>query len=124
MASPSSEGQRPLKDTHQENISFSQVAPVDVQVRGISVGVLPARQLFGRSKGTPKPPLIPDTKDDLEVGNVGNAQSKFILNNVSVDFPRGSLCGIMGASGSGKVCLFISQIYIYSAQIVDVDYPT
>lgn len=112
MASPSNEGQRPLKDTHQENISFSQVAPVDVQVRGVSVGVLPARQLFGRLKGSPKPPPIPDTKDDLEVGNVDNAKSKFILNNVSVDFPRGSLCGIMGASGSGKVCLFISPIYI------------
>jgi ABC-type multidrug transport system fused ATPase/permease subunit len=97
---PSTEGQWPLKDTHQENISFSQVVPVDVRIRGVSVGILPSRRLSGRLWSAS--PAKSSTKGDLEVGNV---HSKFILDRVSADFPKGSLCGIMGASGSGKVCL-------------------
>lgn len=78
-----------IKDTHQEKISFTDVAPVDIQMRQVSVDV-------GISKGFMK--IFSRKSSDLEA-----THTKRILNSVSANFPQGSLVAIMGGSGSGKV---------------------
>lgn len=78
-----------IKDTHQEKISFTDVVPVDIQMRQVSVDV-------GISKGFTK--IFSRKSSDLEA-----THTKRILNGVSAEFPQGSLVAIMGGSGSGKV---------------------
>ncbi|KAK0202104.1 P-loop containing nucleoside triphosphate hydrolase protein [Desarmillaria ectypa] len=79
-----------LTDTHQEKLSFSAVAPVDVQIRQLSVKVHTGRQgWFAKKQGL-----------DEETG-----VSKSLLAQIDADFPRASLTGIIGSSGSGKTTL-------------------
>ncbi|KAK0487784.1 P-loop containing nucleoside triphosphate hydrolase protein [Armillaria novae-zelandiae] len=79
-----------LTDTHQEKLSFSAVAPVDVQVRRLSVKVTAERQGW----------LVKRQSVDEEAGI-----SKSLLTQIDADFPRASLTGIIGSSGSGKTTL-------------------
>ncbi|KIY73714.1 P-loop containing nucleoside triphosphate hydrolase protein [Cylindrobasidium torrendii FP15055 ss-10] len=77
-----------LTDEHEEKISFSAVAPVNVQVRHLNVQVVPPiyRGLFKRQAAV-----------DEE-----KASPKLILTDINADFPPGSITGIIGSSGSGK----------------------
>ncbi len=81
-----------LADNYEEKLSFSSVTPVDVQVRNLSVQVEGTRQWNERFPGLRK-----DTSD-LEARQV-----KGLLTQIDADFPRGTLTGILGSSGSGKV---------------------
>jgi ABC-type glutathione transport system ATPase component len=81
-----------IKDTHEENISFVNVAPVNIEIRQISVDV-------AIPKGFSE--IFRKKTSDLETANPG---TKRILDSVSANFPKGSLSAIMGGSGSGKVC--------------------
>ncbi|KAK0504329.1 P-loop containing nucleoside triphosphate hydrolase protein [Armillaria luteobubalina] len=76
-----------LTDTHQEKLSFSAVAPVDVQIRRLSVKVTTRRQGC----------VVKKQSVDEEAG-----VSKSLLTQIDADFPRASLTGIIGSSGSGK----------------------
>lgn len=79
-----------LTDTHQEKLSFSAVAPVDVQIRQLSVVVRRERQgWFAKKEAV-----------DEEAG-----LSKNLLTQIDADFPRASLTGIIGSSGSSKTTL-------------------
>ncbi|KAJ4488579.1 P-loop containing nucleoside triphosphate hydrolase protein [Lentinula aciculospora] len=85
-----------IMDAHDEKISFSDVAPVHIQMRQISVDVAIHKgfqKLFGQQ-------LL--SSSDLETAN---PKTKRILDRISADFPKGSLCAIMGGSGSGKTTL-------------------
>ncbi|KAF9046944.1 hypothetical protein BDZ89DRAFT_1155194 [Hymenopellis radicata] len=83
-----------LADTHQEKLSFSAVAPVDVQIRQLNVRVESGRSLSWLKRKEKKPP------EDVE-----QARTKKILADVDADFPRATLTGIVGSSGSGKTTL-------------------
>jgi len=90
-----------ISDNHQQNLSFSDVHPVDVTVRNLEVEVDVAapfadalRAKFTRFK-----------VGDVESGAVGGVQRKKILKDVSANFPAGTLTAIVGGSGSGKVRL-------------------
>ncbi|KAK0462088.1 P-loop containing nucleoside triphosphate hydrolase protein [Desarmillaria tabescens] len=79
-----------LTDTHQEKLSFSAVAPVDVQIRRLSVEVHTGRRgWFAKNQNL-----------DEEKG-----VSKGLLSQIDADFPHASLTGIIGSSGSGKTTL-------------------
>ncbi|KAK0243883.1 P-loop containing nucleoside triphosphate hydrolase protein [Armillaria nabsnona] len=79
-----------LTDTHQEKLSFSAVAPVDVQIRRLSVKVNTGHRGW----------LAKKQSVDEEAG-----VSKSLLTQIDADFPRASLTGIIGSSGSGKTTL-------------------
>ncbi|PBK97301.1 P-loop containing nucleoside triphosphate hydrolase protein [Armillaria gallica] len=79
-----------LTDTHQEKLSFSAVAQVDVQIRRLSVKVNTGRRGW----------LVKKQSVDEEAG-----VSKSLLTHIDADFPRASLTGIIGSSGSGKTTL-------------------
>ncbi|KAJ3843785.1 P-loop containing nucleoside triphosphate hydrolase protein [Lentinula raphanica] len=86
-----------VNDTHEQKISFSDVAPVEIQMRQVSVDVAPPKNftdIFNRQRLS----LSPDLESSQSKG-------KRILDRISADFPRGSLCAIMGGSGSGKTTL-------------------
>jgi ABC-type glutathione transport system ATPase component len=70
-------------------MDFHNVPPVHVKVRDLSLSV------------ERPPPIL----KRLRRGRVQAADEKHILKNVSLDIPAGSLMAIIGASGSGKVCL-------------------
>ncbi|ESK95195.1 abc efflux transporter [Moniliophthora roreri MCA 2997] len=76
-----------LKDGHEKNLSFSSVCPVKVKVREVTVEVEVCKRKVA----------------DMETGE--NGKKKRTLNEISADFPSGSLCGIMGGSGSGRTTL-------------------
>lgn len=80
-----------LTDTHQEKLSFSAVAPVDIQIRRLSVKVNAGHQSR----------LVKNQSVDEEAAGV----SKSLLTQLDADFPRASLTGIIGSSGSGKTTL-------------------
>ena len=75
-----------LHDTHEEKLSFSAVAPVDVHIRGLNVRVVERTWL--KRKRTP---------------DVEEQSQKRILADIDADFPRATLTGIIGSRGSGKV---------------------
>ncbi|TRM67109.1 P-loop containing nucleoside triphosphate hydrolase protein [Schizophyllum amplum] len=85
-----------VKDTHQENISFSNVRPVNVKVRDLTVEVDAPKSLAQRLSFKKKPSADPER---------GNADRKRILDTISADFPQGSLSAILGSSGSGKTTM-------------------
>ncbi|KIK54550.1 hypothetical protein GYMLUDRAFT_48683 [Collybiopsis luxurians FD-317 M1] len=83
-----------IQDQHEEKISFTDVAPVDILMRQVSVDVAVPKgfaELFSLRRSS-----------DVESAN---PKTKRILDRISADFPRGSLCAIMGGSGSGKTTL-------------------
>ncbi|KAK0450323.1 P-loop containing nucleoside triphosphate hydrolase protein [Desarmillaria tabescens] len=71
-------------DAHEENLSFSEVAPVDVAVRKLTVQAYRWYKRFSS-------------------GDEESLKSQTILNTIDSDFPHSSLTGIIGSSGSGKV---------------------
>ncbi|KAI4527641.1 P-loop containing nucleoside triphosphate hydrolase protein [Schizophyllum commune Loenen D] len=85
-----------VKDTHQENISFSNVRPVDVKVRGLTVEVDAPKSIMQKLSFKKKTPKDPEQ---------GHSDRKRILDTISADFPQGSLSAILGSSGSGKTTL-------------------
>ncbi len=89
---PVDEHDMPFGDEDELKLSFSSVTPVDVQVRNLSVKV----------EGTPqwkeRFPSLRKNTSDLEAG-----RAKSLLTHIDIDFPRGTLTGVLGSSGSGKV---------------------
>ncbi|KAK0452925.1 P-loop containing nucleoside triphosphate hydrolase protein [Desarmillaria tabescens] len=84
----------PLGDDYEAKLSFSLVAPVDLQVRNLSIEVDCTQQWKARILNFGK------NSSDLEA-----RQIKGLLTNINADFPRGTLTGILGSSGSGKTTL-------------------
>ncbi|KAF5379888.1 hypothetical protein D9757_007190 [Collybiopsis confluens] len=91
LASPSTGRGWDIQDKHEEKISFTDVIPVDILMRQVSVNVTVPRSLFSRKQSSNVESASPTTKR--------------ILDRISADFPKGSLCAIMGGSGSGKTTL-------------------
>ena len=90
-------------DSHQRNLSFSDVRPADIAVRNLQVEV----EVASSFADTLKARFTKSEAGDVEGGAVGGAQRKKILKDVSADFPAGTLTAIIGGSGSGKVCFHL-----------------
>lgn len=88
-----------IKDTHIEKISFTDVSPVNIQMRQVSVDVTTSRGLQG---------IFSKAQSSHSDPEADNPKTKRILDRTSADFPKGSLCAIMGGSGSGKVRCYSS----------------
>ncbi|KAJ3981793.1 P-loop containing nucleoside triphosphate hydrolase protein [Lentinula detonsa] len=86
-----------IQDTHEERISFSDVAPVDIRLRQVSVDLAIQKgvtEIFNKQRFL--------LSSDVEAAS---PKVNRILDKISADFPRNSLCAIMGGSGSGKTTL-------------------
>ena len=95
---------KPLSLTGEDDmnvLSLTQVAPVDVLVHGLTVGV----------------DLKPSGLKGLHIPfrKLPEKTTKIILNDVSARMPNGSLTAIIGASGSGKT----SMLNVMSQRISD-----
>jgi len=88
-----------ILDDHQQNLSFSDVHPVDIAVRNLGVEVDVATPFADALKAK----FTRLKVGDVEGGEKGGVQRKKILKDVSADFPAGTLTAIIGGSGSGKV---------------------
>jgi len=88
-----------ILDDHQQNLSFSDVHPVDITVRNLEVEVDVATPFADALKAK----FTRFKVGDVEGGEEGGARRKKILKDVSADFPAGTLTAIIGGSGSGKV---------------------
>jgi ABC-type multidrug transport system ATPase subunit len=88
---------RPSIESEGNQISFREVDPVTVRVRKLSVSL------------DSSPPAAVRAFSALggksAISRRGHAHVKTILQDVSADFPSGSLTAILGASGSGKSSL-------------------
>lgn len=82
-------------DSDDTYISFRPVERVTVKVKDLGIEVT-------ESKGLRKRRITINEKTLDE--EKGKNQGVRILQNVNVDFPSGELVGIIGSSGSGKVC--------------------
>ena len=82
-------------DTASNNLSFRAVEPVDVRIRGLTVGVDISQSIFSSFSALTKRRKLGPQK----------AQFKTILNDVTAEMPSGSLTAIIGGSGSGKTSL-------------------
>ena len=87
-----------IMDDHRQNLSFSDVHPVDITVQNLDVDVDLATTFGDALKVKLKKPKVGDVEGDV-------FRRKKILKDVSANFPAGSLTAIIGGSGSGKVCL-------------------
>ena len=87
-----------VMDNHRQNLSFSDVHPVDITVQNLDVDVDLATTFGDALKVKLKKPKVGDVEGDV-------VRRKKILKDVSANFPAGSLTAIIGGSGSGKVCL-------------------
>ena len=85
-------------DNHRQTLSFSDVHPVDIAVRNLQVEASVATSFFDTLKTKCTKPKVGDVEG-------GTVRRKRILNDVSADFPAGTLTAIIGGSGSGKVHL-------------------
>ena len=94
-----------ISDDHRQNLSFSDVHPVDVAIRNLEVEVDVATPFADALKAK----FIRFKVGDLEGGAVGGVRRKKILKDVSADFPAGTLNAIIGGSGSGKVRVHHAQ---------------
>ena len=92
-------------DDHQQNLSFSDVHPVDITVRNLEVEV----NVIAPFVDTLKAKFTKSKVRDVEGGAIGGVRRKKILKDVSADFPPGTLTAIIGGSGSGKVCVHYTQ---------------
>ena len=88
-----------LSDNHKQNLSFSDVHPAGITVRNLEVEV----DIAGPFVDSLKAKFTRSKLGDVEGGAVGGVRRKKILNDVSADFPAGTLTAIVGGSGSGKV---------------------
>ena len=88
-----------ILDDHQQNLSFSNVHPVDITVRSVEVEVDVAAPFVDALKAK----FTRSRVGDVEGRAVSGVRRKKILKDVSVDFPAGTLTAIIGGSGSGKV---------------------
>lgn len=85
--------------SQQEHISFRPVEPVDVSIRGLTIGVSTHSTLGKKKKKKPNPSQSGgEAPEPLE-------EEKKILDAVSADFPAGELTAIIGGSGSGKTSM-------------------
>lgn len=82
-------------NSNGNEISLSEVEPVDICVRnlGARVDVYPRNLTLDGIQNIIKPPPP------------GTEKWKTLLDNVSADFPRGTLTAIIGGSGSGKTTM-------------------
>ncbi len=86
----------------KSEISFSDIKPVNVQIRNLSLFSTPRR--LG---GLLKPKEITTVK--LSDPEKQSTKSNQILHDISLDVPSGSIMAIIGGSGSGKTSL-LNQI--------------
>ena len=96
-----------ILDNHRQTLSFSGVHPVGISVRNLEVEVGVAASFAD----TLKDKFTKTKVGDVEGGVVGGGQTKKILENVSADFPSGTLTAIIGGSGSGKVRLRLCELH-------------
>jgi ABC-type multidrug transport system ATPase subunit len=85
-----------LSTSHSNNISLSEVDPVDVQVRNLAVSVDTSPTAFSLSSLLPR-----RRKQDGDP----RPEQKRILHSVSASMPAGTLTAIIGGSGSGKTTM-------------------
>jgi ABC-type multidrug transport system fused ATPase/permease subunit len=90
-----------VSDNHQQTLSFSDVHPVDITVRGLNAEV----DIAGSFVDALKAKITKSKVGDMEGDATGGVQRK-ILKDVSVSFPPRTLAAIIGGSGSGKVRLY------------------
>jgi ABC-type multidrug transport system fused ATPase/permease subunit len=91
-----------IQDLHEQNMSFSAVQPVDVEVRNLQVQVDVSSPMLQTVKSWFNRPRVGDVEGQTNI----SANRKTILASVSSDFPAGTLSAIIGGSGSGKVNSF------------------
>lgn len=84
-----------LFTTHSNHLSLSDVEPVDVKVRNLSVTIDISPSAFSIEK------YFPRKQQDGEA----QVYTKEILHSVSAEMPAGSLTAIIGGSGSGKTTM-------------------
>jgi ABC-type multidrug transport system ATPase subunit len=89
-----------LSSTHANNLSLSDVDPVDVQVRDLAVTVDISPSAFSLSNYLPRKQSQNGTPP---------ANTKQILHSVSASMPAGTLTAIIGGSGSGKTTMLNSM---------------
>jgi ABC-type multidrug transport system ATPase subunit len=85
-----------LSTSHSNHISLSEVEPVDVRIRNLSVSVDVSPSVFSFANLLPR-----KRKQDGEAPS----ESKRILYSASADMPAGTLTAIIGGSGSGKTTM-------------------
>jgi ABC-type multidrug transport system ATPase subunit len=85
-----------ITSSSANQISLSDVNPVDVQVRGLAVTVDISPSAFSLSNYLPRK----KTQDGTPVST-----TKHILHSVSASMPAGTLTAIIGGSGSGKTTM-------------------
>lgn len=89
-----------LSSSHTNDLSLSDVDPVDVQVRGLAVTVDISPSAFSISNYLPRK----QSQDGTPAAN-----TKQILHSVSASMPAGTLTAIIGGSGSGKTTMLNSM---------------
>lgn len=94
-----------ILDDHQQNLSFSDVHPVDIAIRNLEVEVDIATPFADALKAK----FTRFKIGDGQGGEEGGVRRKKILKDVSANFPAGSLTAIIGGSGSGKVSFRYAQ---------------
>lgn len=85
-----------LSTAQSNHISFSDVDPVDVQVRNLAVNVDLAASALSLAS------LLPRKRTR---NRSANPETKQILHSVSASMPAGTLTAIIGGSGSGKTTM-------------------
>ena len=84
-----------LSTARSNHISLSEVDPVDVQIRDLSVSVDISPSVFSLSSFQLKRPRDGESR----------AEPKRILHSASASMPAGTLTAIIGGSGSGKTTM-------------------
>ncbi|KAL3423811.1 ABC transporter [Phlyctema vagabunda] len=82
--------------SHSNHISLSEVDPVNIEVRGLSVAVDLSPSAFS---------LTDILSWKKSKGNAAVPATKNILQSVSASMPAGTLTAIIGGSGSGKTTM-------------------
>jgi ABC-type multidrug transport system fused ATPase/permease subunit len=90
----------------QNGISLPDVPPVTIEVANVSVSSTKQSTPGHKLGNLFRARKISDGIGVAEAG-IGPSSSQVIINDVSAQFPSGSLTAILGSSGSGKTSLSV-----------------